>query len=217
MYSIFKRHVLLILAVMLAFGACDDDKGDNGGAGGYRLLDEGPAGGLIFYINPNPTTWKYLEAAPASTEWSGKIWGKKGTGVSGTGGDIGTGPENTELIVTLMNADPAATDTAAQLCDSLSINGYDDWFLPSLNELEEMCWVFDGKRWDPETETTVSNPDFVEPVGGFSTVGAYWSSIEADSDCARYVQFDSGYMGWDGVKDSLVAGGYVRAIRAFSD
>ncbi|HOW81113.1 MAG TPA: DUF1566 domain-containing protein [Spirochaetota bacterium] len=215
MNYIFQRHVLLLLAALLAFGACDEDSGNNSGAGGYRLLDEGPAGGLIFYINPNPVTWKYLEAAPASSESSGIIWGKHETFLGGTGSDIGTGAGNTALIVNLMNTEPAVTNTAAQVCNSLSINGYDDWFLPSLNELEEMCWVFEGKRWDPLTETTVYNPDFVESVGSFNTVGAYWSSTEVDAFCTRYVQFENGYMGWDGAKDSLSAGGYVRAIRAF--
>jgi hypothetical protein len=28
--------------------------------------------------------------------------------------------------------------TAIQVCDELAVNGFDDWFLPSLNELSQM-------------------------------------------------------------------------------
>ena len=42
----------------------------------YALRSTGPAGGLIFYENPSWATdgWRYLEAAPVSTEWSNIQW-----------------------------------------------------------------------------------------------------------------------------------------------
>lgn len=83
----------------------------------YELGDIGPAGGLIFY-NEGTGNWKYLEAAPAATQWTSKQWGKSGTWVSATGASVGTGKDNTASIVSLLNAEPADTDKAAQLCDT---------------------------------------------------------------------------------------------------
>lgn len=46
----------------------------------YNIGDTGPAGGLIFYINPNYETdgWRYLEAAPGDQstgiEWDDGDW-----------------------------------------------------------------------------------------------------------------------------------------------
>ena len=106
----------------------------------YNLRDTGPAGGLIFYINPNAATdgWKYLECAPQSTEWTAKQWGKYGILVSGTGTAIGTGKNNTALIVAKLNEVPADSDRAAQLADALTYGMYSDWFLPSDDELNLM-------------------------------------------------------------------------------
>jgi hypothetical protein len=68
----------------------------------YNLRDTGPAGGLIFYINPNAATdgWKYLEAAPADADstlrWlSVNEWLNGSTAAEGeTQTGIGTGAYN---------------------------------------------------------------------------------------------------------------------------
>jgi hypothetical protein len=54
--------------------------------------------------------------------------------VSGTGTAVGTGKGNTQLIVESLEQ----IGKAAQRCDSLSLKGYDDWFLPSKDELNLM-------------------------------------------------------------------------------
>lgn len=177
----------------------------------YNLRDTGPAGGLIFYINPNYATdgWKYLEVAPQSTEWISKQWGKYGTAVGATGTAIGTGKNNTALIVVKLNEDPADSDRAAQLAEALSSGGYDDWFLPSKDELYEMCWVLHSRRW--KGGSFENNPAYGRNrVGGFDG-GTYWSSSEFNSDVAWFQNFTYGNQNGTS-KDYTYK---VRAVRAF--
>ncbi len=178
----------------------------------YALRDIGPAGGLIFYDNPTWATdgWRYLEAAPVSTEWSGLQWGKYGTAIGGTSQDIGTGLSNTQAIVTGLAQAPAETGRAAQLCNSLFYNGYYDWFLPSRSEGYEMIRQL-----------------FPYDLGDFKSAAFpgvfYWTSSESGTtgEYANVVQVITGpdYDTDDHSKDNSSAGGsytyYVRAIRRF--
>jgi hypothetical protein len=105
----------------------------------YSLRDIGPAGGWIFYINPNYKSdgWKYLEAAPSdqstTTAWitGGTAWQ---TNNGNTSVSIGTGLSNSNAIV----SQTGHTGSAAKLCLDYSVNGYSDWFLPSKDELNQM-------------------------------------------------------------------------------
>jgi uncharacterized repeat protein (TIGR02543 family) len=102
----------------------------------YSLRDTGPAGGYIFYINPNYVTdgWRYLEAAPNDT-YNGISW-DWGSGVTPTTNDgIGAGKHNTaKLVAALGTANPYA----ALKCVQYNGGGCTDWFMPSLAELNLM-------------------------------------------------------------------------------
>jgi uncharacterized repeat protein (TIGR02543 family) len=165
----------------------------------YSLRDIGPAGGLIFYVKGSYSGgWRYLEAAPATTEWTEKEWGKYETevGVTAQGTDVGTGKANTMAIVAKLNEDPPDSDRAAQLCNDLEVVNssvtYDDWFLPSKDELNLM-YVNLHK----------------EGVGGFA--GFYWSSSESYATTAWYQSFDNGNQ----TNTSKNSTARVRAVRAF--
>jgi uncharacterized repeat protein (TIGR02543 family) len=124
------------------------------------LLGEGPAGGFIFYDKGSYSDgWRYMEAAPASTEWTGKQWGADGSVVGVTGTAIGLGRGNTAAIVSWLDSHGEA-DRAAQLCDSLGYGGYSDWFLPSNDELIAMRTLKDNG------------------IGGIDSMNYYWSSSE---------------------------------------
>ena len=109
----------------------------------YKIGDTGPAGGLIFYDKGNSQGgWRYLEAAPAETEviatWAA---GAKDSLRTDTirQGTVGMGKRNTQEIMTYANTKAGGGfGWAAQACDELEINGFDDWFLPSLDELSYM-------------------------------------------------------------------------------
>ncbi len=136
----------------------------------FIIGEIGPAGGTVFYDKGSYSNgWRYLEAAPASTEWSGKQWGgyMYEVGAGAQGATIGTGAANTAAIVSVYgDTEPkyGLTDYAAKLCADLSFGGYDDWFLPSKDELIQMY----SQR---------SN------IGGFSSAldatALYWSSSES--------------------------------------
>lgn len=177
----------------------DDADGDGDDVYKLNLRDTGPAGGLIFYINPNAETdgWKYLEAAPQSTEWTSKRWGGYNTAVMGADGTaIGTGRQNTiDIVAQYGNIEPYLneTDYAAKLCSDLSSGGYDDWFLPSIDELNQMYENLHTQN-----------------VGGFANV-SYWSSSESSATYAGYYDFYNGNQNsYSKMNEELV-----RAIRAF--
>lgn len=139
----------------------------------FALRDTGPAGGYIFYDKGSYSNgWRYLEATPASTEWTQKEWGSYGFFIGGTETGIGTGQINTTTIVTWLNSH-SETDRPAQVCDALVYGGYSDWFLPSKDELNLM---YENLH--------------LEGVGGF--VDYYWSSSEYNAYYAWVQKFSSG-------------------------
>jgi len=155
-----------------------------------KIGDIGPAGGIVFYDKGNTSDgWRYLEAAPAGTETE-IVWGLN-TNVAGTETTVGSGRRNTRLIAAALGA----SASAARLCINLNINGHNDWFLPSIDELYLMYKNLKQKG-----------------LGGFKD-GFYWSSSQ---DAGNYTLaltrlFSDGnqYIGYKDYANN------VRAIRAF--
>lgn len=186
------KKVILFLVFSLTLSAVIGLAGC--GVGPNTTVDgTGPAGGYIFYDKGSYSDgWRYLEAAPASTEWTSKEWGSYGTFIGGTETGIGTGQSNTNTIVTWLNSH-SETDRAAQVCDALVYGGYSDWFLPSKDELNLMYKNL-----------------YLAGVGSFFG-NYYWSSSEGDA-----------YGAWTQVFSYNNQGSYnknysrlVRAVRAF--
>ena len=105
----------------------------------YQIGDTGPAGGIIFLINPVSGNWKYMEAAPANTEkvtfWASENFPTKDINNMRA---VGTGKSNASYIMRMAVDRGGGFDWAAEVCDSLAVNGYSDWFLPSRDELHQM-------------------------------------------------------------------------------
>ena len=128
----------------------------------YKPGDRGPAGGLVFYDNGNNScSWRYMEVSPVDVRHSYRSderaqWSpfdlteylydeKKALKhiifLTETG--IGCGKKNTELIIDVLENKSGRinrflTGNAAQLCGQYALNGYNDWFLPSKDELNEL-------------------------------------------------------------------------------
>ena len=81
---------------------------------------------------------------------------------------------------------------AARVCEDLDVNGKNDWFLPSKQELELLC------------KQKASIP-------GISATGTYWSSSEYSSTYAYKIKFSNDSTFTD-IKNS---NSLVRAIRSF--
>jgi uncharacterized repeat protein (TIGR02543 family) len=156
----------------------------------YAIGETGPAGGLIFYDKGSVSNdWRYLEAAPASTE-AKAAWGRREDVLEFTPQDIGAGKGNTRIIVEYY----PNGGYAANICDELNVNGFDDWFLPSLGELG---FMYDNLK--------------VAELGEFKS-DRYFSSSTMSNDGVRYLEFSSGNKGYGYLRE---AEHRFRAIRQF--
>jgi len=159
------------------------------------IVGESFQGGKIAYIlqsgDPGYVLGEIhgLIAAP-SDQSTGASWGCSGTSISGTSMLLGTGQANTTLIVNGCST----AGIAARLCDDLELNGYTDWYLPSLNEIIKL---FNNR----------------EIIGGFDTVsGIYWTSYEGSSTQAMEKDFFGYGNQTFPLKSTLLR---VRAVRSF--
>jgi len=185
-----KKVILVLVAIAclsLAFTGCYTPPPTT-----YALRDTGPGGGLIFYDKGFVSDgWRYLEAAP-SDQSTGAPWGCVGTVISGADGQaLGTGEQNTIDI----EAGCTTPGTAADICANLSLGGYSNWFLPSIDELVLM---YENLK--------------VYGVGGFAD-DSYWSSTEEGAGYyALFHDFSDSYQYGIRIKGGI---GRVRAVRAF--
>jgi len=178
----------------------------------------GPAGGFVFYENPNYADdgWRYLEAAPIG--WNGQVDDSSqtyifgyyrttddGTNmVVGTGTAIGTGAANTIAITSAMGANTYTTsmgstkDTnyAAKACADYEDGVFNDWFLPSKDELNLMY-----KNLTLQDE------------GGLLSTQSYRSSSEFSND-KTWVQ-SLGSLGFQSSSVDNANYIYMRPIRAY--
>ncbi|HTM23858.1 MAG TPA: beta-L-arabinofuranosidase domain-containing protein [Vicinamibacterales bacterium] len=144
----------------------------------FTVGDVGPAGGWIFYVNPNHAAdgWRYLEAAPVDQS-AGAKWGCFRTPLNGaTGTAVGTGTQNTADIL----AGCATPGTAAELCAHYSLNGVRGWFLPSRDEL---LLMYRNLR-------ATGAVDFGD--AGVADNFTYWASSQQTTDMASHVDFADG-------------------------
>jgi hypothetical protein len=172
-----------------------------GGTGGTLLVewddvyvskinigDTGPAGGIVFYVTDGGLHG--LEAAPVDQAATAP-WGCFGKDIAGADGTtIGTGAQNTADIL----VDCAELGIAARLADNYSLNGFNDWFLPSQDELNELY-----------LQRAI--------VGGFTAIDGYWSSSEEFSSSAWVQSFQNGRQYNLEKGDNTFTG--TRAVRAF--
>ena len=158
------------------------------------LVGDSYGGGIVAYIfqsgDPGYVADEQhgLIAATADQSTGIKWWNFYYVETGAIGTAIGTGQANTTVIVTMQGAG----GYAAWLCNKLTVGSYNDWFLPSKDELNKL---------------------YINKVaiGGFAA-DFYWSSSENDAYSAWSQYFNSGYQfDYANLYDTY----RVRAVRAF--
>jgi hypothetical protein len=195
----------------------------------------GPGGGRIFYVAASaagfscgPTltlTCYYLEAAPTTgtskwTDTAGPWSGYNTTliGVTAQGTAVGTGYANTLAIVNQLEGANATGKAGTMSRAYRGPNDLSDWYLPSKDELNQMCkWQRGINETDLKNLTTrctggTHNSGLGTP--GFQLL-FYRSSSEVDESNGWYQRFDNADLGFQGSFAKSVFGLYVRPIRAF--
>ena len=127
----------------------------------FHIGDLGPARGIVFDLSDS--TGKHgLEAAPVDQSLNSQ-WGCYGLKTAlVTSSSIGTGTANTTQIIDRCNQ--SGSGIAAKLANNYVFSGFADWYLPSIEELNQMF-----KTIGPRAPAPLTN------AGGFSDA-LYWSS-----------------------------------------
>ena len=187
--------------------------------------DRGPGGGIVFYVSAANftstgstcgTACKYLEVAPATWQSAGvsvandpvKVWSNNNTDLTGQvltaaaptqsgftyeqeNWKIGKGFSNTSLMAVSGATSDAKVAVLAYAGNSIA----GQWFIPSMNELNELCKYARGQTTGVLTVSCTTGGTFksgtANDLGGFVT-NYYWSSSEYNASSAWFQYFGSG-------------------------
>lgn len=105
---------------------------------------------------------------------------------------------------------PMSYAEAVRYCDDLNFAGFDDWRLPTVNELLS---ITDDTRFEPAINKAFKNVAYEINDKGEKSYGRYWSSTKSagDSSSAWFVNFGDGRASWFGVSLRF----FVRCVRDY--
>ena len=135
----------------------------------------GPAGGQIIYLD---NTGEHGIEVAANYVTPNTFWGCSGFAIGGTVDDVGSGQANTNLIL-----DDCGTNTLAWYCDNYEQNGFADYYMPSIDELELIYTEVFKAHLDPNSP--IVNPYNWDPV-------EYFSSTESSTSLCKTWNFSYG-------------------------
>jgi hypothetical protein len=147
------------------------------------------AGGLIFYLDSTRLHGMVI----TTSDLGSAPWGCFGTVVPNTSTAFGSGVMNTSLITLYCALRPIA----ASVCADLVLNGYSDWYLPSLGELQ---LVYGNLK--------------MQGLGSFSN-SWYWSSSQFCTGHSHIVHFSNGSNSDCSGNGNIGNHHQFRAVRAF--
>lgn len=162
-----KNIGALIIILFCAFSCSKEEKSEPVEEQTFEIGQE-YGGGLIFYID---NSGKHGLIAYYFNP--GRVpWGCEGDGYIGADQfDIGGGLQNTQAICNGCSE----SGIAARLCSDMVFGSYDDWYLPSVEELRKMYINL-----------------HLQGKGNFNN-WYYWSSTEHSSGYAYRISFGNGF------------------------
>lgn len=187
--------ITLILSTTFFLKACDDDNEETPSI--ELAIGDFHEGGVIFYLDEDK---EHGMVCAVSEQSYGTTW-KCDTPVIVSGADetaIGTGAQNTTAILSVCDSSPTI---AGAICNSLELNGYTDWFLPSKDELNA---IYENK--DLVDATAIDNG------GALLQSVNYWSSSLMSTNSVWVQTFAQGGSQYGNSED---ASNHVRAVRFF--
>ena len=197
----------------------------------YSVGDAGPGDGFIYYVDeagfscgsgftstgsPTVGLCHYLEAASAAI-WSDPLiaWSGNTTTSVTTSDAIGAGYKNT-LAMTSQSSTADKSGTASR---AYTGGGKSDWYLPSKNELNQMCKWARGQAWTSNATVCDNTGTLNSATYGASTAGlvesVYWSSSEIGASSAWFQYLMGGSLGGNQNTTPKSSAMFVRPVRAF--
>jgi len=212
----------------------------------YLVGDRGPGGGFVYYVSATNftstgstcnTTCRYLEVAPSTWQsgivaddltyqWSTDTSSTTGQNVSTAGTESGFSNEKFNWKIgqgfyntSVMKVSGATSAAQAKVLAYAGGSTAGQWFIPSMNELNELCKYARGQTTGVLTVKCVTGSGTFKStvnagtdLGGF-VASRYWSSSEYSANSAWVQYFD------DGTQYGTIFGksstSYVRPVRAF--
>lgn len=188
-----------LLSVPFAMYAASGNAGPPGppGAGAFtHYIGELYGGGVVFHVYRDAANVEHGLIVALNDQSVSQFWSNLFTNLIGPAAQsTWNGLSNSNAIV----GQASHTSSAAKLCLDLVSGGQNDWYLPSIDELN---LLYNSKFNVNKTLSTAGTQ-----IG----LNNYWSSTEMINTSAWLFSFDYGFPG-DFDKNNLF---YVRAIRAY--
>jgi hypothetical protein len=200
-YSLTTTSQLLSVPYAIHAKTAESIVGGNagGGNGGFsHYIGEEFGGGVIFHLWKDKLGAEHGLVVATTDQSTAQTWSNiKDIEIGQTAKSSWDGLSNSNAIVN----QSGHTSSAAKLCLDLVSGGQNDWYLPSIQELN-MLWN--------NYFTVVKS---LAQISGATQLGsaAYWSSSEGNSSSAWTFAFSDG----DADNDGKSMTGFVRAVRAF--
>lgn len=150
-------------------------------------------GGIIFHLN---TANGSGLLAHFQDNYGNAGWGDFGDVTNANNTAIGFGLQNSNAIM----AYHTSTNTAADLCDNLTISGYSDWYLPSKDEMSKMMLILKFK-----------------PGIYFGAISGYWTSSNIDFEKVWIIRSDNVAIASKKYLSSYTYDNRIRAVRTFNE
>jgi hypothetical protein len=200
-YSLTTTSQLLSVPYAIHAKTAESIVGGNagGGNGGFsHYIGEEFGGGVIFHLWKDKLGAEHGLVVATTDQSAAQTWSNiKDIEIGQTAKSSWDGLSNSNAIVN----QSGHTSSAAKLCLDLVSGGQNDWYLPSIQELN-MLWN--------NYFTVVKS---LSQISGATQLGsaAYWTSSEDDSSYAWSFEFSNGNA-YDNGKAKTY---FVRAVRAF--